>query len=102
MKTSLALLCVFFISSALATSKYDEEAVKVYFIDGCPVCAKLFQFLDTEDIEHDRLDIANDYVAAREYEELQAKEIPVIVIGDDVIVGYDKAKIMKALEKANN
>jgi glutaredoxin 3 len=75
--------------------------VKVYSTPTCPYCTMAKDFLKDLDVEFEDIDVAEDHEAAKEMVEKSGQMgVPVIVIGDEVIVGFNKPAIEKALEKS--
>ncbi|MBU3918349.1 glutathione S-transferase N-terminal domain-containing protein [Patescibacteria group bacterium] len=72
--------------------------VKVYSTPTCPYCDILEEFLQSEGIKFDVVDVSQDKVA-QEY--IFAKTgkmaVPVIEIDEEIIVGFDRPKIAKLL-----
>jgi len=77
---------------------------KVYALSTCPYCKRTRRFLDAhrvdyECIEVDQLDDAKQDQALEEIKKLTGKQsFPVVVIGDDIIVGHDEDKLRRALK----
>ena len=72
--------------------------VKVYSTPTCPWCIRAKQFLKENNIEFQNLDVSSNQLAA---DEMMAKTgqmgVPVLIIEDEVIIGFDKDKIKLAL-----
>lgn len=78
----------------------DEEKpkVKVYSTTTCPWCHRAKEFLDELGVEYEDINVAEDQQAAQEMVEKSGQRgVPVIMIGDDVIVGFNPDAIKKAL-----
>jgi glutaredoxin 3 len=75
--------------------------VKVYTTTICPWCVKAKDFLKENKVEFEEVNVQLDRKAA---EEMIAKSgqmgVPVIEIGDEIIVGYNKPAMKKALNLA--
>lgn len=54
-------------------------------------------FLSERGISYVERDIANDKAALRELEELGVMTTPVVRIGDEVVVGFDQARLSALL-----
>lgn len=74
--------------------------VKVYSTPTCPYCTIAKKYMDDNKIEYEEFDVSADEKKA---EEMQKKSgqmgVPVIIIDEEVIIGFDKDKIDKALKK---
>lgn len=74
--------------------------VKIYTTPSCPWCKKTKEFLKENNISFKEFDVSSDEKARDEMLELSGQTgVPVVVIGDEVLVGYDPDAIMEALEK---
>ncbi|MBL4930277.1 MULTISPECIES: glutaredoxin family protein [Clostridium] len=72
--------------------------VKVYTTNSCPWCVKAKNYLKSNDIAFEELNVQDDMQAR---EEMVSKSrqmgVPVLDINGTVIVGFDKPAIDKAL-----
>lgn len=74
------------------------KKVKVYSTHTCPWCAKAAEYLKKKGIPFDHVYIEDTLGAHKEMLRLSGQEgVPVIVIGDEVIVGFDREAIDAAL-----
>lgn len=73
--------------------------IKVYSVDWCPECKILKMYLEKKGLEFEEI-IVPDYKQDRHivHEVSNQWTVPVITIGDEVIVGYKRTDIEKALE----
>ena len=77
--------------------------VKVYALSTCPYCRMSRQFLDDSNVEYEAVEV--DKLEGQEREDALAEvkrlsggsSFPVIVANDEVVVGFDKARIKKLL-----
>ncbi len=76
------------------------KKVIVYTTPTCVFCPLVKNFLDGKGVEYEEIDVSSD---ANEMEKMKEKTgqmgVPVVLIGDDAIVGFDKNKIEELLEK---
>ncbi|MFW2489399.1 glutaredoxin family protein [Clostridium chromiireducens] len=74
--------------------------VKVYTTNSCPWCVKAKNYLRSENIEFEELNVQDD-MKAREEMISKSKQmgVPVLDIDNNIIIGFDKAAILKALGK---
>lgn len=74
------------------------KQVKVYSTPTCPYCTRAKQLLKDNNIEFENIDVSVNQQAA---EEMVAKSgqmgVPVLDVDGEVIVGFDKERIKKAL-----
>ncbi len=74
------------------------ENVKVYSTPTCPHCVRLKDYLKENDIEFEDIDVSANPEKAREMVDLTDQMgVPVVVIGEEAIIGFDRAKIQKKL-----
>ena len=75
--------------------------VKVYSTKTCPWCEKAKQFLKEKGVAFDGLDVGSDEKARNEmFEKSGQLGVPVIEIGETVIVGFDADAMTTALKEA--
>lgn len=79
------------------------EKVFVYALSTCPYCRMTKKYLDEMQVSYDSLDV--DMLEGDEKSETVAKikelsggtSFPVVLIGDEVIVGFNKSRIKELL-----
>ncbi|HAS78743.1 MAG TPA: NrdH-redoxin [Ruminococcus sp.] len=77
--------------------------IKVYSSDSCGYCQKLKAYLDSRNINYTVIDVNASEDNAYELIRLTGQSaIPVTIIGDETIIGFDKPAIDKALENYKN
>ena len=75
------------------------KKVKVYSTPTCPYCIKAKKFLDENNVNYENKDVSADQSAAKEMTEKSGQMgVPVIDIEGEIIVGFDRDAIAKALE----
>lgn len=73
-----------------------EEDIVVYTQSGCSACKSTKDYLNAKGVAFEDRDITEDETALRELtEKYKSRSTPTIVIGDDVIIGFDKEKLDK-------
>jgi glutaredoxin-like YruB-family protein len=73
-------------------------SVKVYSTASCPWCHKLKDFLKKNNVKFQSVDVGMDEKAAEEMIDKSGQMgVPVVIIDDEVIVGYDEEAIKKKL-----
>jgi glutaredoxin-like YruB-family protein len=72
--------------------------VKVYSTPTCPYCEILKQFLTDKGIQFESIDVS-DNEAAQNYifEKTGKMAVPITEIDDEIVVGFDRAKIIELL-----
>jgi len=72
--------------------------VKVYSTTTCPYCDLAKDFLKENNIEFEDINVQENQEAANEMvEKSHQTAVPVIDIDGEIIIGFDKEKIKKAL-----
>lgn len=72
--------------------------VILYTQPGCPPCEFTKNFFNDQKISYELKDIKKDSSARDELIKLGSYSTPTIVINDDVIIGFEQERIMKALD----
>jgi len=74
------------------------KKVLVYSTPTCPYCIRAEQFLAENNIPFENFDISADRQKAEEMVQKSGQMgVPVLDIGGEIIVGFDKEKIKEAL-----
>lgn len=64
----------------------------------CGNCVKVKEFLSSQQIAYQEKDVAHDREALLELVEVHKSHItPTILVGDQVLIGYDRDKLVAAL-----
>lgn len=72
--------------------------VTIYTTPTCPYCVMAKEFFKEKKVEFEEVNVAADQEKAKEMVEKSGQmSVPVITIDDEVIVGFDKEKVEKAL-----
>ncbi len=75
-----------------------NKKIKVYSTPDCAYCWTLKELLKKYDIEFEEVDIFSNQEAKEEMIKRSGqKEVPVLEVGGQIIVGFDKKKILEAL-----
>lgn len=75
------------------------KTVKVYSTPSCPYCHMAKKFLDDNGVSYEDINVAGDEAAAKEMVEKSGQMgVPVIMVDGQIIVGFDKEELVKALE----
>ncbi len=75
--------------------------VKVYSTPTCPWCVREKEFLKENNIAFEEINVAADEKAAQEmFDRSGQMGVPVTDVGGEIIVGFDKPKLKKALKLA--
>ncbi|NQT92764.1 MAG: hypothetical protein HQ559_08385, partial [Lentisphaerae bacterium] len=72
--------------------------VLVYYSPACPHCHQLMAYLDANGVDYEKRDATQVASARDEIKQLTGKlSIPVMVAGDEVVVGFDKNRLRTLL-----
>ncbi len=71
--------------------------VTVYSSNTCPYCVSAKDYLNENGIEFEEKNIQTDATARQELMQMGHMGVPVILIDDEEIVGFDKPRIDNAL-----
>lgn len=74
--------------------------VKVYSTNSCPWCVKAKNYLKSINVEFEEYNVSDDMIAREEMiKKSKQMGVPVLDINDEIIIGFDKNAIDKALQK---
>ena len=80
------------------TGDIMNKKVKIYSTPTCPFCVRAKQFLKESAVVFEDIDVSMNHEAAQEMIKRSGQMgVPVIDIEGDLIVGFDKDRIKKAL-----
>ncbi len=75
-----------------------NKKVKVYSSPTCPFCIRAKQFLKDNNIAFEDIDVSSNQQALQEMTQKSGQMgVPVINIDGEIIIGFDKEAISKAL-----
>ena len=78
--------------------KDSQLKVRIFTSVSCPYCYTLMEFLKEKSIEFEEVDVAKDEKAREEMIKKSGRlEVPIIEIDSQIVVGFDKEKIVKLL-----
>lgn len=73
--------------------------IKIYGTEQCPYCKMAKEFLEEKGVNFRYFDVGKDEVALKEMiDKSKQMGVPVIIIGDEVIIGFKKSKIESLLK----
>jgi len=78
--------------------------IKIYTTPLCPYCHMAKDYFSRQKIKFEEIDVSQNQDAAKEMVELCMSKggqmgVPVIRIGDKIIVGFDRSEVEKALKE---
>jgi len=75
------------------------KKVTIYSTPTCPYCKRAKDYLTQKGIAFTDFNVAEDRAKAKEMiEKSKQMGVPVIVVGDDVIIGFNQAKLDSLLK----
>lgn len=80
-------------------SKKSGKRVRIFSTPTCPHCHLLMDFLKEHKIDFEDIDVSQDEKSLDEMIEKSGQMgVPVVQIGDKIVLGFDRAKIVKLLD----
>ena len=71
-----------------------NPAVKIYGTSTCPFCQRAKLFLKERSVAFEEFDVASDRAKAAEMVKISGQRaVPVIVVGSEVVVVFDQARL---------
>lgn len=89
----LAVLLILFVRSVQA---FECGPITVYGTESCPACKSTKEFLETEGVDYKFVNIYASQKNWREYKRFGTNRIPVTVVGDVTIIGYNPSAIRQS------
>jgi glutaredoxin-like YruB-family protein len=78
-----------------------ENQVTIYSTPSCHFCHAAKEFFDEHGVKYEDVNVASDLERRKEMIDMTGQMgVPVIRIGDDVVVGFDEAKLRELLQVA--
>jgi len=75
-----------------------SKNVKIYTTPTCPYCINAKKYLTDHKVQFENIDVSADTAKAQEMVDKSGQmSVPVLEVDSEVIVGFDKEKIDKAL-----
>ena len=74
-----------------------NKQVQILVTDWCPYCKKLEAYLNDKKVRYTRFDVEKDKKGKQLYEQLGRGGVPIVMIGKDIIRGFNTVEIEQAL-----
>ena len=75
-----------------------DKKVVIYSTPTCPYCKRAKEYLSRKGISYTDIDVAQDREKAREMTQKSGQmSVPVIIIGDEIVVGFNQVLLDKLL-----
>jgi len=79
--------------------KKKQPKVLIFTTPTCSWCKRTMKYFREHHIKFKKIDVTKDPIAARDMQRMSGQMgVPVIKIGKDVIVGFDKPRIDRLLD----
>lgn len=79
--------------------KPGDTEITLYSAEWCSYCASVRMYFDTHGIEFKEYDVEKSALGVVGLWAFRARGVPIVVIGSEVIHGYDMEKVNRALEQ---
>jgi glutaredoxin len=76
-----------------------EKTVLLYSRVGCGYCVKAKNFLQEHKIAFEEIDINTSERGKEDFQKLGAIGVPILIVADIKVIGFDKAELERALKK---
>jgi glutaredoxin len=90
-----------FLTAPPEFASLHEEQVILYATSWCPNCAQTRKFLKAANVPYFEYDVDNSSEGQRQFKQLNGMGVPVILIKNTVVHGYNPKAILAAM-KAHN
>jgi len=75
-----------------------NRKVTIYSTPSCPFCMMTKRFMKENNIDFEDIDVSTDQAKAQEMVQKSGRmAVPIVDIDGEIIVGFDKGRIRKAL-----
>ena len=75
-----------------------DKKVVIYSTSTCPYCKRAKEYLSRKGISYTDIDVAQDKEKAKEMTQKSGQmSVPVIIIDDEIVVGFNQALLDKLL-----
>ncbi len=74
------------------------KKVTLYSQPGCPPCFAAKAFLQSRNVPFEYKDVQADPVALQELLALDSRSTPTLVVGEEVMIGFDPDRLTRMLE----
>jgi glutaredoxin/predicted RNA-binding Zn-ribbon protein involved in translation (DUF1610 family) len=81
----------------ISDANAQQPEVSLYATSWCPYCAKTREYFRMHGVRYTEYDIEHNAAAEKGYRRLHGNGVPVVVVGDQVIHGYDPGAMADAL-----
>jgi glutaredoxin len=77
-----------------------NSSVVLYETQSCPYCVKARRFLKSNNVPYKSRDVAKSKSAKKEFKMLNGRGVPMILVDDKRLTGWNKTKLRRVLKEA--
>lgn len=81
-------------------SSLEPDSVVLYSTSWCGYCAKTRQFFERNNINYVEYDVEKSAAAKRQYDYLGGKGVPLVLVGQKLVQGYNPSLLAQYLDEA--
>ncbi len=86
-----------FLESTLAIAANNDTQVVMYSTDWCGYCKQARRLFRSAGVEYHEYNIEKSAEGLKQYQALGGRGVPLIIINDKILRGFDKAEILREL-----
>ena len=104
LRVLIFVLILFALDRAVAYIYLPDENAKeisLYSAEWCLYCASVRMYFDTHNIDYQEYDVEQSATGLLGLWAFRANGVPVVVVGNEVIYGYNMDKVSAALDQLN-
>lgn len=102
LRVVIFILILFALDRAVAymyIPQEDAKKITLYSTDWCSYCASLRMYFETHNVKYTEYDVENSAAGIFGLWAFRARGVPIVVVGNEVIYGYNMKKVSTALDK---
>ena len=81
----------------------QRPPLKLYMIPDCDTCSQVKEFLEIRNLQFSEVDVSEDVDLQNELTEVAGElKVPVLLVGDKVLNGYNRAVFIQALTESGH
>lgn len=80
----------------------SSPRITLYSTRNCPHCRQAKQYLKTKGLRFQEFDVQHNARAQKAFARLGARAVPVIMVGDTRVDGFDRQRLDQLLDKAGS
>jgi len=88
------------VSAETDPSALPNQGVVLYETDSCPYCIKARQYLNSNQVAYVSRNVGNSGTAKQEFKRLGGRGVPMILVNDKRLTGWNQGKLRRLLAEA--